>query len=773
MKISAKLSEQLEIERLIALISDRCRSLLGVFVAQRLEPIESREALLERQELIKSLLHIDRVDPLPWAKVEPIEPLIQSARHSAYFNEAELLEIRHLLELARDLKAKLDKHSVEHSALVSFLQNFKDFSAEIESLQVVDDDGLFTSSASPKLALLRENLERQRREARHRLTNLLNGPLGQKVVDKQPYWRHGKFLVMLKAGAASQLPGRVIERMGTTVYFEPESLHNINHSMQVLQTAVDEEVHRLCVALSAPLLKRQKSLLLIEQTLGEVDFFTSLAAFINRGWDFPKVVQSSVFNFHHLAHPLLGEQAVPIDVQLGQGFSQLIVTGPNTGGKTVALKTVALGIWLTWVGLPVPCHESSMVGTFDQIFADIGDEQSLEQNLSTFSGHIVNVAQILEKATPQSLVLLDELGAGTDPHEGAALGVGLLEELAYRGVLTMATTHHNAIKNYATMTEGVETASVDFDEKSLKPTYKLLIGIPGSSNALHIAKRYGMPQSVIDRAWKVIQGQEADAEALMSSLHRRASMLDKQSRRLEEREKVLDELQNKLKGKQRALEEKKDSLLMKAERKAQSLVLEAEEQAKALLRDLQGVSLSEGHRRLKGHKEKNDALMQRARVTDNVLTARAAQRQNERPVGVGDWVRGSGVVGEVIEIKGKRATLQAGGLKVEVPLAKLVLEKRPKDKSSGVQVTYHSASDVGSSLMVRGSTVDEALPMVMTYLDRAFHAGYDEVSLIHGRGEGILRKAIHAKLAKTPYVARYRLGEMGEGGYGVTIVTFK
>lgn len=773
MKFSSKVCERLDLDRFKKELADRCRSPLGEQVASNLKPCIDSDEVRSVQRYVRALLDVDRIDPLPWRTIEPLSPLIADAKTAGFFNEAELLELRHVLVLAAALREKLIYHRDKAPDLSVFIDGLRDFTAEIEALQVIDDDGFFADTASSSLALLRENLARARRDGKSKLTHLLTGSLGQKCADRQPYFRNGRFLVLLKAGAAGQVPGKIVERQGTTVYFEPEDLFSVNRKLGQLQSAVDEEVHRLCVQLSQPLLARQKALRVTEETLGYIDFYSSLASRVDRGWNFPQMVKKQLFDFLGLRHPLLGDAAVPINVHCGKNFKQLIITGPNTGGKTVVLKTVALGLWLSWCGLPAPCSSRSQVGTFDALYLDIGDEQSLEQNLSTFSGHIVNVSHMLERVTDCSVVLLDELGAGTDPREGAALGVALLQELASRGCLTLATTHHNGVKNYAATTPEVEAASVDFDEKTLRPTYKLLIGIPGSSNALHIAKRYGMPQRVLDLAWKVLQGQEQQAEELMSSLHRRASLLERQARQQESRHEELKTLEQKLRAKQQRLEERKDKLMIDAERKAQSVVLEAEEQAKALLRDLRGVDLAEGHRRLKGHKQTNQSILERARITDNALTAKAAARQNDRPIAVGDWVRGGGVVGEVIELKGKRAYVQAGGLTVEVAAAKLSLEKRPKEKNTAVKVTYAGAAEAGSSLMVRGSTVDEALPTVGAFLDRAFHAGYGEVTLIHGRGEGILRRAIHQLLNKTPYVSSYRLGEMGEGGYGVTIVCFK
>lgn len=773
MRVSAKTKQVLDIPYVLEKIGDLTRSPLGSLKSSSLQPFDELEKAQAFQGMVQQFCRLQDECRMPWCKIEPLDQLYEIAQSTGFFDLVELMEIRQLLEFSRDLKTFFVHHLDGYPALEGLIEYFKDFTDEITSLQVIDQDGTLSDRASEKYATLRQELENVRHEGKSRGLRLLNGQFSKVCRDKQLFYRDGRFLVLIKAGAASQQMGRIVERMDQSVYFEPDALLSVNNRMIKIQEALDDEIRRICRVLSEPLMKRWKAIALAQEGVALVDLFGACHQLLSRGWNFPQLVRPTMFSLKDLRHPLLGAQAVPQTLHCGQTFTQLVITGPNTGGKTIALKSVAVALFLGWCGLPIPAREDSQIGFFDQIFVDIGDEQSLQQSLSTFSAHLVKVVDALRRSTAHSLVILDELGAGTDPREGAALGVAMLEELREKNVLTLASTHHNGVKHYATTTFGVEAASVDFNEKTLQPTYRLLIGVPGQSNALHIARRYGMPAAVLDRAKHLLDNDELNAERLMGQLRRRASALDKKVAEQEQREKELDQLQKKLRLQRESLDRKKDQLLLKAEHQAQKVVYEAEEQARLLLKDLQGAAVSAGHKVMQRHKEANQKILDRAEVRGNVLQARAAVNENKRPLQIGDYVKvAQGMVGELTQINGKKGIVSAGPLSVEVNLSKLTLAQKPKIKDQPVQIHYSSSDRVGSSLMVRGSTVDEALPQVATYLDRALRAGYGEVTIIHGRGEGILRKAVHQYLDKCKFVRSYRLGDLGEGGYGVTIVTF-
>ena len=492
-------------------------------------------------------------------------------------------------------------------------------------------------------------------------------------------------------------------------------------------------------------------------------------------WRLPELVQKSEFCFYGVRHPLIGEKAVPIDVYCGRDFRALVVTGPNTGGKTVALKTSAVALFLAWCGFPVPAADGSSVGWLSSIHADIGDEQSIEQSLSTFSSHLKRIVQMLEEADSRSLVLLDELGAGTDPQEGAALGIAVLQEFLRRGTMVLATTHHNPIKRFATTTPRVEAACVDFDMKTLSPTYHLLVGIPGQSNALAIAKRYGMPSRILDEAEKTLNSDELNVERLIGQLQEKRVAVEKLSRELAAEKQRLAEQRRKLEERQSVSEQKRDEMLLKAERQSQQVLDEAEARARSLLKSLQGAAKSAGHREMAKHKERIDRTRDKLAAQQSKIEARKAEpAAPQLAVGSPVKMRDSAVKGEIVAIDGKNAEVQAGAIRLTVPLKHLVLTAAPKQMKSADEIAIvRRPEGVPSSIMIRGMLADEALPLVERYLDQSMRAGYSEVSVIHGHGEGILRKLVHQLCKKLPYVADFRLGDHNEGGWGVTIVRFK
>jgi DNA mismatch repair protein MutS2 len=483
----------------------------------------------------------------------------------------------------------------------------------------------------------------------------------------------------------------------------------------------------------------------------------------------------SRFSLRRAVHPLLGDDCVPVDVHCGDRFRQLVITGPNTGGKTVVLKTVAAAVYLAWCGLPAPVGEGSVVGDIDWMSADIGDEQSIEQSLSTFSSHMRNIIEMLERAGHKSLLLVDELGAGTDPQEGAALGVAILENLNERGSLVLATTHHNAIKRYALTRSGVETAGMEFDDEKLAPTYHLRMGIPGESNALRIAGRLGMSGKIIEKAKEVLHEGHADAERLLEELLRKQQHLEDEEERLYHERREVAGLKETLLNQRRSIESKREKILEDAERKARAVLEESEKKAKAMLRKMERAGAPFGREQQeiaamkkslrKREEEREDRRLDREKTPDGWKPAR------------GETVRiaGTSTRGTIEALDGKKALLLSGSMKFEVPVKKLVpatgneLQEEPLPVKKSLSPPGH----VPSSIMVRGMTVDEALPEVERYLDRAFRAGYGEVTVIHGRGEGILRREVQALCKTLPFVVNYRLGGPGEGGYGVTIVRFR
>ena len=774
----------LEIKKILSLISKHCRSEIGEEILFAAPPARDLEELRTKHALFSAIeAYRETKGELPWQNdLVSMTPLLAEADETGLLTGEELLKVRLALLLAARLKEALNEEKEKYPLFSLITKDIRDFSEETEKLSVIDDDGRLYDSASEKLRKTRERIKELREAIRrkgHALINTseISGMLQERVMTV----RNGRHTFLVRPDAISIFPGSIVDRSvsGNSVYMEPNSLTRLNNEFTSSRNSEIYEEQKIYRELTAAILKRTKGILDAERVIGTLDLFYALSEIIRlKKWSMPEISSRSLFNFKKARHPLLFENVVPIDIKCGEGFRILVITGPNTGGKTVALKTAGVCAILGWMGFPIPAAEGSVLGHIGELFADIGDEQSIEQSLSTFSAHVKHVTEILKNVGPDSLVLLDELGAGTDPEEGAALGIALLDWLKDKKALVLATTHHNPIKRYALAAESIETASVEFDIATLSPTYKILIGIPGRSNALLIAEKLGMPSEVIRRAEHAISGKEISMEDLIAELHGKRSKLEKESAEVESSLKKLERLKKEYEEKVKEIEEKRDALIESADKKAVRIVKNAEESARALIKNLETAEVESAARRELEKKRSHFRKIERSAVKreEKKVTAQSVVAKKES-LKEGDVVRIIGTKGTavVMEVRGKKALIQAGAAHVEVPLSNLSLvpQKEIPEPAPSVRIKVSRPVGVPSEIMIRGMTVDEAIPMVEQYLDQAYRAGYDSVTVIHGRGEGILRKEVRELCKRIPYVTEYDLGGPGEGGYGVTIVRFR
>ena len=564
MYIEQSAYNSLEISKITALISRRCRSELGALVAENIAPAADLSELTKRRELFEDVeKYRGRKGELPWTDgLVSVAFMLEFAEENGLLSGEELVKIRLMLTLAGRMRETLTEARDEYPAFSILLRSMRDFAEETEMLSVIDDEGHLYDYASEKLAAVRREMRGLKDTLRRKGHALLGDPrIASMLQARVLTLRNGRHAFLVRQDAISQFPGAVIERSGSgsSVYMEPHSLMSLNNEYSKLYGEEMLEETRIFREFTARLIKRKKGILDTENVLGTVDLFYALSetARLDK-WRMPDLSKRTEFSFVRARHPLLGAKSVPIDIKCGGKFRILVITGPNTGGKTVALKTAGVCIYFGWLGFPVPAGEGSVLGDIGELFADIGDEQSIEQSLSTFSAHITHVTQILDRVTPRSFVMLDELGAGTDPEEGAALGIALLDWLRERGSLVLATTHHNPIKRYALAADGVETASVEFDSSTLSPTYRILIGIPGRSNALLIAGKLGMKKQIIRRAEEAINGREVSMEDLIGELHEKRAALEREAREVERSRQKLAALEKDYETKIKAIEEKRD-----------------------------------------------------------------------------------------------------------------------------------------------------------------------------------------------------------------------
>lgn len=776
--------KSLEIKKIITSVSRRCRSETGALVAENIAPAEDLAELKRRQELFSDVeKYRGKKGELPWVKdIVSVAFMLEFAEENGLLTGEELVKIRLMLTLSGKMRDALTAAREEYPSFAILLKGMRDFSAEAEMLSVIDDDGQLYDYASEKLSAIRQEMRGLKDTIRRRGHALLNDPsISGLLQERVLAFRNGRYAFLVRQDALSLFPGSVIERSGSgsSVYMEPHSLMKINNEYSRLYSEEVTETSRIFRDFTQKLIMRKKGIIETENVLGTIDLFYALSEMMKTAkWRVPDISSKTEFAFYRARHPLLGEKSVPVEIKCGRDFRILVITGPNTGGKTVALKTAGVCIYLAWLGFPIPAGEGSVIGDIGELFTDIGDEQSIEQSLSTFSAHITHVSEILSRVTPRSVVMLDELGAGTDPEEGAALGIALLDWLLAQKALVLATTHHNPIKRFALITENIETASVEFNTATLSPTYKLLIGIPGRSNALLIAGKLGMKTEIIRRAQEAISGHEISMEDLIGELQDKRAALELESEKVEASRKKLERLEKDYESKIKAIEEKRDALIANADKKALSIVRNAEDSARALIKNMKNADAeADARRELEKkrshfHKIEESATKreEKKQEAESVVAAKAV-------LVAGDTVQiiGSNKTAEVTEVRGKKALVRAGAAVIEVPLSRLriVTQQKAKAPLPGVSIKVSRPVGVPSSLMVRKMTVDEALPMVERYLDQAYCAGYDSVTVIHGRGEGVLRREVQELCKRLPYVLEHNLGGPGEGGYGVTIVRFR
>jgi DNA mismatch repair protein MutS2 len=782
LRIGPGTAEVVEIPGVLERISRKTRSEAGRDSLKSVLPASSRKEALERQDLLRYYIrHRDTRGDLPWdSGLKPVRHLLENARETALLTGDELLLFRTMIGLGLKVREAVREARFEIPGIEKISEGIRDLALELERLQVISDDGVLYDHASPDLERVRLALRESAGRARAKCLELSLSPaVASMLQDRVVHFRKGRFSLLVRIEDSGRFEGIALDRTasGKGVYMEPSEIVILNNRIEILRGDESREERKILSALTAMLLERGPHILDIEAALARLDVLHACSAIMeNPEWVLPEIDDRSRFHFQDLWNPLIGKECVPIDIHCGERFRQLVITGPNTGGKTVALKSVAIAVFLALCGFPVPASEGSVVGWIDYMAADIGDEQGIEQSLSTFSSHVGRIVSMMGNAGRNSLVLLDELGAGTDPQEGAALGIAILEFFRQKGSLVLATTHHNPIKRYAVSTRGVETAGMEFDPENFSPVYRLLMGIPGKSNALLIARRLGMPDNVITSAREQLSGDNRSAEELMAELFDKQAELEKAGKSITEERKNLAAMKRTLEEKLDRISERQEKVLASADRKALSVLEEAEEAAKEMLRNLEKAAESAARREF----EKSRKVVSRIRDNISGREETLAKKRSEREglPAVGDTVRigGTEAKGVVESLKGEQAVVAAGAMKIEVPLKDLTrvkgkITEKVRDKESTGYIA--APKGVPSSIMVRGMTVDEAIPEVETYLDRAFRAGYGEVVIIHGRGEGILRRTVHSLCSRLPYVTGYRLGNAGEGGYGVTIVSFR
>ncbi len=643
--------------------------------------------------------------------------------------------------------------------------------------------------ASPALKAVRRNIRLTNDRIRSQLNTMVNSPsMATKLQDNIITMRGGRYCLPVKAEYRSQVQGMIHDQSssGSTLFIEPMAVVKLNNDLRELEIQEKEEIEKVLAQLSAQAAQYTDALESNISALTALDFIFARAA-LSRTYNGtqPRFNEKGFIQIKKARHPLLDKKkVVPIDITMGKDFKLLIITGPNTGGKTVSLKTVGLFTLMGQAGLHIPAFDDSQLAVFENVFADIGDEQSIEQSLSTFSSHMTNIIKILDASNYKSLVLLDELCAGTDPTEGAALAISILKNLLKRDVTTMATTHYSELKVFALSQEGACNACCEFDVATLSPTYRLLIGVPGKSNAFAISQKLGLPEYIISDARKNMDAADQDFEDLLSDLETSRKTIENEREEIESYKAQVAALKERLETKQENLAQQKERILREAREQAQKILQDAKDFADQTIRDMNKLAAGGGN--AKAMEAKRSAVREKLGKVSSGLTLGGNGKKNRLKPGdikPGDsvMVRSMGIKGIVSSPPDSKGNVQVqmGILKSRVALSDLELLdeeviKTPILKKTGAgKIKMSKSATVSTSINLIGKTVDEAIPEMEKYLDDAYLAHLSQVTIIHGRGTGALRNAVHQRLRKMKNIKSFRLGTFGEGETGVTIVEFK
>lgn len=787
-RLNEKALKVLEFYKIKDIIKNYTVTAAGKDIIDSLVPYDNiyevREHLEETREALELL--VKKGSP-PFEGLYDVREGISRAEKASGLMPGQLLKIANMLRCARRFKDYISHKEEEESFRV-----IEDICEGIVPLKRLEDDILFaivseeeiSDKASTTLYNIRRALKDKNASIKDKVNSLIRA--NSKFLQDNLYTIRGeRYVLPVKAEHKGSVPGLVHDQSssGSTLFIEPMSLVNLNNEIKELMLKEKAEIERILSELSGKVYDNITIVKNNASIVWELDFIFAKAKFSSHhNCTCPNVNDKGIVDIIEGRHPLIDAKAVvPISIYLGREFTSLVITGPNTGGKTVTLKTVGLLHLMALSGVMIPARENSTVSFFHEVFADIGDEQSIEQSLSTFSSHMTNIVNIINEADESSLALFDELGAGTDPTEGAALAISILENLRSRGTRIVATTHYSELKGYALKTSGVENASVEFDVETLRPTYRLLIGIPGKSNAFEISKRLGLPEYIIKDAREKISSDSLKFEELIQSLQEKSIKASKDAREASSLKLEAAKIKEKYEEKLFNFQKTRENAIINAQREAKRLIKEAKEEADTILKNMRELERlgysSEARQKLEEERKKLKNRLEN--VEDSINNTREERGEELREVKEGQEVFLPSLNQKVVVLskpdsKGE-VQVQAGIMKINVKLkdlraSKLAPEEKKQVKKREVSLNLKSVS---SSVDLRGMDAEEAVYTTDKYLDDAYRAGLGEVTVVHGKGTGVLRQAINEMLRKHPHVKSYRLGSYGEGGTGVTVVELK
>jgi len=794
--MNEKALRTLEFNKIIDILASLAGSSMGKDLCRNLKPSNDIDEIRKGQEeTTDALSRLFRKGSCSFRGVYDIRPSLKRLEIGASLSAKELLQVASVLDTSLRVRSygisAENEEDIGEDSLSYYFSSLEPLSfIKKEITRCIIGENEFADDASPGLKHIRRSINNAHNKIQEQLNKIMIAASNKNILqDNIITMRGGRYCLPVKQEYRSHLPGMIHDQSstGSTVFIEPMAIVKLNNEIKELTLKEQEEIERILASLSNMVSEYTDTIATNLRTLVLLDYIFAKANLSKtmKGVE-PEFNEDRIIDIKKARHPLIDPKVVvPINISLGEDFNMLIITGPNTGGKTVSLKTVGLFTLMGQAGLHIPASQGSRLGIFDEVYADIGDEQSIEQSLSTFSSHMTNIVSILENANYNSLVLFDELGAGTDPTEGAALAMSILDYCHNKDIRTMATTHYSELKVYALSTPRVSNAACEFDITTLRPTYRLLIGVPGKSNAFAISKRLGLSDAIINNAQEKIDSEDKSFEELLADLENKRIAIEKAEEEIKEHKKEIERLRASLEAKHKEIEHNKKRILDAAKEEARNLLQEAKDYADETIKKYNKWSNSSGFNK-EMEKERGELRNKLSKLTPKNTIGEERQPRKKHKASdfhLGDdvYVISLGLNGIVTSLPNEKGDLfvQMGILSSKVNISDLELVKEPSNKASkSAQVRtgklkMSKVSTISPEINLIGKRVDQALVDLDKYLDDAYLSHLKEVRIIHGKGTGALRDAVHSHLRKSKYVKSYRLGEFGEGDAGVTIAEFK
>lgn len=783
-----KYYEKLELNKIVDLATNYCITEIGKIKMAALKP--SFNSLVVSHLLSETTQTIKLVSEsgfMPISPIDDFEHISKTLASNLSLSCSALLSVGNILKVSQELKKYFtDRQDISaYSEIENYFNNlYTNSTLEDRIFKSIVDENTIYDDASTELKSIRRKKRALEASIKDNLNKMIHSSYSKYVMDAIVTIRNDRYVIPVKIEYKDNVKGFIHDTSysGSTVFIEPMSIFDMNNKIHDLQIEENIEIERILKDLSDSVYPVRQN---IEQTvdaIGDLDLLSAKAKFsLEYDCTEPIINHEKRIDLKQARHPLIDKKdVVPVSIEIGKNYTSLIITGPNTGGKTVCLKTTGLLCLMAYIGLHIPVADGSSIYVFDNVYADIGDEQSIQESLSTFSSHMLNIVDITEHATSNSLILVDELGSGTDPVEGANLAISILEHFYNLGTITLATTHYPEIKNYALVTEGFENASSEFDIENLKPTYKLLVGIPGKSNAFAITKRVGMPDSILDRAKSLMNEDNISVEELIKNIYDDKLEIEKEKEKITQNSNQIEMLRKSLENENTSVSARENEIIEKAKIQAREILLDAKKEASSIISELNEIASSDSL------KQANNARNRLNQDIQNTYNKEATSETADNDVvnidvqiGMKVHVKTLNQDGVVLSnpSKSNEVQIQIGSMKTNVKVSNLEILKKENTKSSNQYSKITSnrlkAKTASTEINVIGQTVDEAIFVVDKFLDDAALSHIQVVRIVHGKGTGKLREGIHQFLRKHPHVNSFRMGTFGEGEMGVTVVELK